>query len=45
MKRIVLIRHGKAALAGKDHERELDEDGIVQAKSLKNKLVSLGLKS
>ncbi len=45
MKRIVLIRHGKAALAGKDHERELDEDGIVQAESLKNKLVSLGLKS
>ena len=44
MKRIVLIRHGKATMAGKDHERELDEDGIIQAKSLKDKLVSLGLK-
>ena len=37
MKRIILIRHGKAAMAGKDHERELDEDGIVQANSLKKK--------
>ena len=45
MKRIVLIRHGKAAMAGKDHERELDEDGLIQSESLKNKLVSLGLKS
>ena len=45
MKRIVLIRHGKAAMEGKDHERKLDEDGIIQAESLKNKLVSLGLKS
>ena len=45
MKRIVLIRHGKAALAGKDQERELDDDGIVQANSLKNKLVNLGLNS
>tara|TARA_B100000959_G_scaffold273868_1_gene324961 strand:- start:63 stop:659 length:597 start_codon:yes stop_codon:yes gene_type:complete len=44
MKRVVLIRHGKAAMAGKDHERELDEDGIVQADSLKKKLLSLGLK-
>ena len=43
MKKIVLIRHGKAAMAGKDNERELDEDGIVQAKSLKNKLTELGL--
>ncbi len=43
MKKIVLIRHGKAAMAGKDHERELDEDGIIQAKSLKNKLIELGL--
>jgi 2,3-bisphosphoglycerate-dependent phosphoglycerate mutase len=43
MKRIVLIRHGKAAMAGKDHERELDEDGIIQASSLKNKLIELGL--
>ena len=45
MKRIVLIRHGKAAMAGKDHERELDEDGIIQANSLKEKLVNLGLRS
>ncbi len=45
MKRIVLIRHGKAAMEGKDHERELDEDGIIQAESLKNKLINLGLKS
>ena len=45
MKKIVLIRHGKAAMAGKDHERELDEDGIIQAESLKHKLVGLGLKS
>ncbi len=43
MKKIVLIRHGKAAMAGKDHERELDEDGIIQAGSLKNKLIELGL--
>ncbi len=43
MKRIILIRHGKAAMAGKDHERELDEDGIIQASSLKNKLIELGL--
>ena len=43
MKKIVLIRHGKAAMAGKDHERELDDDGIIQAKSLKNKLIELGL--
>jgi phosphohistidine phosphatase SixA len=35
MKRIVLIRHGKAVMGGKDHERELDEDGIIQAQSLK----------
>ena len=45
MKKIVLIRHGKAAMAGKDHERELDEDGIIQAETLKHKLVGLGLKS
>ncbi len=45
MKTICLIRHGKAAMAGADHERELDEDGIIQANSLKEKLVNLGLKS
>ena len=43
MKKIVLIRHGKAAMAGKDHERELDEDGIIQARSLKNKLIEIDL--
>ena len=45
MKKIVFIRHGKAAMAGQDHERELDEDGIIQANSLKKKLVELGLKN
>jgi len=43
MKKIVFIRHGKAAMAGKDHERELDEDGLVQSDSLKKKLFELGL--
>ena len=45
MKKIVFIRHGKAAMAGQDHERELDEDGIIQANSLKMKLIELGLKN
>ncbi len=45
MKKIVLIRHGKAAMEGKDHERKLDEDGLIQAKSLSDKLVKLGLNS
>ena len=45
MKKIVFIRHGKAAMAGQDHERELDEDGIIQANSLKKKLIELGLKN
>ena len=45
MKKIVFIRHGKAAMAGQDHERELDEDGIIQANSLKKKLSELGLKN
>ena len=45
MKKIVLIRHGKAAMGGKDHERKLDEDGLIQAKSLSEKLVNLGLNS
>ena len=44
MKKIVFIRHGKAAMAGQDHERELDEDGLVQANSLKKKLIQLGFK-
>lgn len=43
MKKIVFIRHGKAAMAGQDHERELDEDGLVQSDSLKKKLIELGL--
>ena len=38
MKKIVFIRHGKAAMAGQDHERELDEDGLVQSDSLKKKI-------
>jgi 2,3-bisphosphoglycerate-dependent phosphoglycerate mutase len=45
MKKIIFIRHGKAAMAGQDHERELDEDGIIQANSLKKKLIELGLKN
>ena len=45
MKKIVFIRHGKAAMAGQDHERELDEDGIIQANSLKKKIIELGLKN
>ena len=38
LKKIVFIRHGKAAMAGQDHERELDEDGIIQANSLKKRI-------
>ena len=38
IKKIIFIRHGKAAMAGQDHERELDEDGIIQAGSLKKKI-------
>ena len=37
-KKIYLIRHGKAVMGGLDHERVLDEDGKVQAKSLCKKL-------
>ena len=37
-KKIYLIRHGKAVMEGLDHERVLDEDGKVQAKSLCKKL-------
>ena len=44
MKKMVFIRHGKAAMAGQDHERELDEDGLIQSQSLKKKLIELGLK-
>jgi len=45
IKKIIFIRHGKEAMAGQDHERELDEDGIIQAGSLKKKLIDLGLKN
>ena len=45
IKKIIFIRHGKAAMAGQDHERELDEDGIIQVGSLKKKLIDLGLKN
>ena len=45
IKKIIIIRHGKAAMAGQDHERELDEDGIIQSGSLKKKLIDLGLKN
>ena len=45
IKKIIFIRHGKAAMAGQDHERELDEDGIIQAGSLKKKLIGLGLQN
>ena len=41
-KKIILIRHGKASMAGTDSQRELDQDGIIQADSLNKKLVRLG---
>jgi 2,3-bisphosphoglycerate-dependent phosphoglycerate mutase len=37
-KKIYLIRHGKAAMEGLDRERNLDEDGKVQAISLCKKI-------
>lgn len=37
-KKIVLIRHCKAEMEGKDQERALDQDGVVQANSLCEKL-------
>ncbi len=37
-KKIVLIRHCKASMEGKDEERALDQDGVVQANSLCEKL-------
>ena len=37
-KRIYLIRHGKAAMEGSDRERNLDEDGKIQALSLCKKI-------
>jgi len=41
-KKIIFIRHGKASMDGKDAERVLDEDGVIQAESLKDKLNLLG---
>ena len=38
MKKLIIIRHGKASMDGEDAERTLDEDGIIQAKSLELKL-------
>ena len=37
-KKIYLIRHGKAAMEGLDRERNLDEDGKIQAISLCKKI-------
>jgi 2,3-bisphosphoglycerate-dependent phosphoglycerate mutase len=37
-KKIYLIRHGKASMEGSDRERNLDEDGKIQAISLCNKI-------
>ena len=37
-KKIYLIRHGKAAMEGSDRERNLDDDGKVQAISLCKKI-------
>tara|TARA_B100000989_G_scaffold286033_1_gene254293 strand:+ start:835 stop:1434 length:600 start_codon:yes stop_codon:yes gene_type:complete len=39
-KKLFLIRHGKAEMEGKDRERILDEDGIIQATSLCKKIKS-----
>lgn len=38
MKKFILIRHGKAEMDGEDHLRKLDDEGILQAKSLCEKL-------
>ena len=37
-KKLYLIRHGKASMEGADREIALDEDGIIQATSLCNKI-------
>ena len=37
-KKIYLIRHGKASMDGIDRERNLDEDGKIQAISLCKKI-------
>ena len=41
MKKIIFIRHCKAEMGGVDKERKLDEDGIIQSKSLGKKLSNL----
>ena len=33
-KKFILVRHCKASMEGKDEERPLDEDGLIQANSL-----------
>ena len=38
MRKFILIRHGKAEMGGEDHLRKLDEDGVLQSKSLCKKL-------
>ncbi|WP_415295257.1 histidine phosphatase family protein [Candidatus Pelagibacter sp. Uisw_113] len=38
MKKFILIRHGKAKMDGEDHLRKLDNDGILQSKSICEKL-------
>tara|TARA_B110000027_G_C16106849_1_gene295727 strand:- start:376 stop:963 length:588 start_codon:yes stop_codon:yes gene_type:complete len=38
MKKFILIRHGKAEMDGEDHLRKLDNDGILQSKSICEKL-------
>ncbi len=37
-KKLYLIRHGKASMEGSDRERLLDDDGIIQASSLCQKI-------
>lgn len=40
-KKIIFIRHCKAEMGGVDKERKLDEDGVIQSKSLGKKLNNL----
>ena len=41
MRKFILIRHGKAEMQGEDHLRKLDEDGLIQSKSLCEKLIKM----
>ncbi len=41
MKKIIFIRHCKAEMGGVDKERKLDDDGVIQSKSLGKKLNDL----